>query len=105
MQRIKKDDRVKVITGKDRGTTGRVVRVWPSDGRVMVEGVNVQTKHTPIQRSRTGTTEGGIVHEEAPLPASNVLPICEECGEATRVGAKFVDGVKHRNCRACDATF
>lgn len=105
MQRIKKDDRVQVIAGKDRGTTGRVVRVYPKDDLVMVEGVNVQTKHRRLQRTRQGATEGGIVHEEAPVKASNVLPVCEECGKPTRVGAKVVDGVKHRVCRACDATF
>lgn len=105
MQRIKKDDRVKVVTGKDRGATGRVVRVYPKDGLVLVEGVNVQTKHRRLQRTRQGATEGGIVHEEAPVQASNVMPICEECGAATRVGKKVVDGEKRRYCRACDATF
>ena len=105
MQRIKKDDTVKVIAGKDRGKEGRVVRVLPEAGRVLVEGVNVATKHRRVQTTRAGAQEGGIVHEEMPLHASNVMPICPSCGAATRVGAKFIDEEKHRYCRKCEAEF
>ncbi len=105
MQRVRKDDRVKVLSGKDAGKEGRVVRVWPKEGRVMVEGVNVQTKHRRLQRTRSGGTEGGIVHEEAPFDASNVMPICEQCGKAVRVGSRSVDGGRVRFCRACDSEF
>jgi large subunit ribosomal protein L24 len=105
MKRIKKDDTVKVIAGKDRGKEGRVVRVMSDSGRVMVEGVNVATKHRRMQTTRAGGQEGGMVHEEMPLPASNVMPICPSCGVPTRVGAKFIDGRKHRSCRKCEADF
>ncbi len=105
MRRVKKDDTVKVISGKDAGKEGRVVRVWPAEGKVMVEGVNVMTKHRRVRGTRTGAQEGGLVHEEAPLDASNVMPVCPACGEPTRVGAKFIDGKKTRACRRCDAEF
>ena len=105
MKRIKKDDTVKVIAGKDRGKEGRVVRVMPDSDRVMVEGINVATKHRRMQTTRAGGQEGGIVHEEMPLQASNVMPICPSCGAPTRVGAKFIDGQKHRFCRKCEAEF
>ena len=105
MQRIKTGDTVKVISGKDRGKEGRVVRVWPSEDRVMVEGVNVATKHRRRQVTRAGAQEGGIVHEEMPLHTSNVMPVCPSCGRAVRVGAKVVDGAKTRSCRQCDAEF
>ena len=103
MQRIKHNDTVKVLSGKDKGNEGRVVRVFPDADRVLVEGVNRQTKHTRVQMSRSGAQEGGITHEEAPIHASNVMPVCPSCGKPTRVGAKFVDGKKVRACRACDA--
>ena len=105
MQRLKKNDTVRVISGKDTGKEGRVVRVWPKEGRVMVEGVNVATKHRRRQMTRTGAQEGGLVHEEMPLDASNVMPVCPSCGEATRVGAKVIDGDKTRYCKKCDAEF
>ena len=103
MQRIRKDDTVRVIAGKDRGKEGRVVRVLTD--RVMVEGVNVATKHRRMQTTRAGGQQGGIVHEEMPLDASNVMPVCPSCGAPTRVGAKFIDGEKHRYCRKCEAEF
>lgn len=97
MQRIRKDDQVRVISGKDKGAEGRVVRVWPKQGKVLVEGVNVQTKHRRLQRSRTGATEGGIMREEAPIDASNVMPI--DGKHATRVGFAVKDGKKVRIAR------
>ena len=105
MQRIKKDDTVRVIAGKDRGKEGRVVRYLPRQDRVMVEGINVATKHRRVQSTRSGAQEGGIVHEEMPVHASNVMPICPSCGAPTRVGAKLVDGDKTRFCRKCEAEF
>ena len=105
MQRIKHNDTVKVLAGKDKGKEGRVVRVFPKAGRVLVEGVNRQTKHQRVQMSRGGAQQGGITHEEAPIDASNVLPICPSCGVPTRVGARVVDGQKLRSCRKCDAEF
>jgi large subunit ribosomal protein L24 len=105
MNRIKKDDTVRVISGKDAGKEGRVVHVYPKRERVMVEGVNRVTKHRRQQRTRTGAQEGGMVHEEAPIHLSNVMPVCPSCGKATRVGARVVGGKRTRVCRKCDAEF
>ena len=103
MQRVRRDDRVQVIAGKDAGKSGRVLRVWPKQQRVLVEGLNLATKHMRVQRTRTGAQEGGIVQEEAPIHLSNVMPICDSCDKPTRVGSKVVDDVRVRVCRACDA--
>ena len=105
MNRIKKDDTVKVISGKDAGKEGRVVHVYPKRERVMVEGVNRVTKHTRQQRTRAGAQEGGIVHEEAPIHMSNVMPICPSCDTPARVGTKVINGERHRVCKRCDSEF
>jgi large subunit ribosomal protein L24 len=102
MQRVRRDDQVQVISGKDAGKTGRVLRVWPKRDRVLVEGLNLATKHQRVQRTRSGAQEGGIVQEEAPIHLSNVMPICGSCDKPTRVGSRVVDGVRVRVCRACD---
>jgi large subunit ribosomal protein L24 len=103
MQRVRREDRVQVISGKDAGKSGRVLRVWPKEERVLVEGLNLATKHQRVQRTRSGAQEGGIVQEEAPIHLSNVMPICDSCDKPTRIGSKVVDGVRVRICRACDA--
>ncbi len=105
MQRVKKDDTVRVISGKDAGKEGRVVHVYPKRDRVMVEGVNRVTKHMKQQRTRTGAQQGGIVHEEAPIHLSNVMPVCPSCGNAVRVGTKLVSGEPQRFCRKCESEF
>ncbi|CAN5427737.1 50S ribosomal protein L24 [soil metagenome] len=105
MKRIKKDDTVVVISGKDKGKQGRVVNVYPKNDKLMVEGVNIATRHRKISMSNRGAREGGIEHVEMPIQASNCMPICPKCGEATRVGARVVDGVKMRYCRKCDSEF
>ncbi len=104
MQRVKRNDTVKVISGKDAGKTGRVVRVYPSAERVMVEGVNRVTKHTKTRMTRSGRT-GGIVQVEAPVHASNVMPIDPSCGQPTRTGTRVVDGARVRYCKRCDSEF
>jgi len=105
MQRVKRNDTVKVISGKDAGKQGRVVRVYPERDRVMVEGVNRVTRHEKIRRSRRGAQEGGISTVEAPVHLSNVMPVCPKCGQPTRVGSRVVDGRRSRYCRKCDADF
>jgi large subunit ribosomal protein L24 len=97
MQRIRKDDQVVVIAGKNKGKRGRVIRVYPKQNKVLVEGVNVQTKHRRLQRTRAGGTEGGIVHEEAPIDASNVMPL--DGNKPTRVGFVEKNGAKTRIAR------
>lgn len=109
MRRIRKDDQVKVIAGKDAGRTGRVVKVFADRDRVLVEGVNYVTKHERIQSQRGGAQEGGIIQTEAPVHLSNVQPVCPSCGEATRVGFVYEEEgdrrSKVRSCKRCDATF
>jgi large subunit ribosomal protein L24 len=109
MRRIRKDDQVRVIAGKDAGKTGRVVKVFTDRDRVLVEGVNYVKKHQRIQQQVGGAQEGGIIETEAPVHISNVMPVCPSCGEATRVGYVLtVEGdraARSRQCRKCDATF
>jgi large subunit ribosomal protein L24 len=101
---IRKDDEIQVIHGKDRGTRGRVVRVLPREGRVMVEGVARAKRHTRIRASRRGAQEGGIIDIEQFVDISNVAVVCKSCGQPTRVGFRFDDdGKKFRVCRKCEA--
>jgi large subunit ribosomal protein L24 len=106
---IKKDDTVRVMAGKDRGKEGRVVRVVPSEGRVMVDGVALSKKHqrTAGRRSKGGTQQvqqGGIIDIETFIDISNVQIVCGKCGQPTRVGhVTDDDGVKSRICRKCGA--
>jgi large subunit ribosomal protein L24 len=98
--RIKKGDRVRVLTGKDRGKEGNVTRVIPAKGRVIVDGVNVAKKHQKATRS---TMQGGIIDRDMPLDASNVAVLCPK-GHPSRVGYKFnSDGSKTRVCKKCGA--
>ena len=94
---IKKNDNVVVITGRDSGKRGRVLRVIPAKGRVVVEGVNFIKRHTKANPQRN--VKGGIVEREAALNASNVQLICPECGAKTRVGRRRLDD--GRNVRYC----
>jgi large subunit ribosomal protein L24 len=109
MRRIRKDDQVQVIAGKDAGRTGRVVKLFSDRDRVLVEGVNYVKKHQRIQSRRGGAQEGGIIETEAPVHISNVQPVCPSCGKATRVGFVYeAEGdrrSKVRACKRCDATF
>ena len=97
---IKKDDEVQVLSGKDRGRRGRVVRVLPREGRIMVEGVARAKKHSQPSKKRQ---QGGIVDIEQFLDISNVAVVCRSCGQATRVGYRIEDGEKVRICRKCGA--
>jgi large subunit ribosomal protein L24 len=85
--KIKKGDRVVVLTGKDKGKSGEVVRVMPKDERILVQGVNVVKRHTRASR----TDPGGIFEKEAPLHISNVAHIDPKSGEPTRVGIRVID--------------
>ena len=97
---IRKNDSVIVITGRDRGTRGRVLRVLPEKRRVIVEGVNFIKRHTRPNPQKN--IKGGIVEREAPLSASNVQLVCPECSNPTRVGRKLLDdGRRVRFCRKC----
>jgi large subunit ribosomal protein L24 len=105
---IKKDDEVRVMSGKDRGRTGRVVNVLPREGKVMVEGVARAKRHTRMsgKRSRSGQQlqQAGIIERELFVDISNVQLVCKKCGQPTRVGFRIEDdGTKVRICRKCEA--
>ena len=98
---IRKNDNVIVTTGRDSGKRGRVLKVIPTKGRLIVEGVNIIKRHTKPNPQRN--IKGGIVEREASLHASNVQLICPECSKMTRVGRKILaDGRKVRICRKCE---
>ena len=101
---LRKNDNVLVITGKDRGKRGRVLKVVPgADGRIrlIVEGVNMVKRHTKPNPGKG--IKGGILEREGMLHASNVQLVCPECGAHTRVGHKILgDGRKVRICRKCE---
>ena len=96
--KIKKGDRVRVLSGKDRGKEGVVMRAMPAEGKVIVDGVNVAKKH---QKPRSATMQGGIIDKDMPIPVANVALVCTDCGP-TRVGYRFdADGTKVRVCKKC----
>ena len=98
---IKTGDNVLVIAGKDKGKIGKVTAVNADLNKVLVENVNVVTKH---QKPRSQQDKGGIVKKSAPIDASNVQVICPVCGKATRVAHADVDGKKVRVCKKCNAS-
>lgn len=102
MRKVRKGDRVKIISGDDRGKVGKVLQVFPEKGRVLVEGVNLVTKH---QRPTQAVREPGIIKREAPIHLSKVKVVCPECSVPTRIGFAAVEGQKLRRCKQCGATF
>jgi large subunit ribosomal protein L24 len=98
---IKQNDTVAVITGEDRGTQGKVLRVAPRAGKLVVEGVNRVYKH--VRRSQKNP-QGGRLSMEMPIPLSNVALVCQSCKRPTRVGARLLaGGGKERYCKKCGA--
>jgi large subunit ribosomal protein L24 len=99
MAKVRREDTVIVITGRERGKTGVVRQVLRSEGRIVVAGVNVVKRHMKPRADRPG----GIIEREAPLHVSNVMVVCKSCGKPTRVAFRFKDdGRKMRYCRRCD---
>jgi large subunit ribosomal protein L24 len=86
--RVRKGDSVQVISGKDRGVTGRVILTLPKENRVLVEGVNRIKKHTKVTTTQRGAQSGGIVTQEAPVHASNVMVVCPKCDKPSRLGSR-----------------
>jgi large subunit ribosomal protein L24 len=96
--RLRKGDRVRILSGKDLGKEGEITRVLPERNMVIVDGINVAKKH---QRSTNATMQGGIIDKDMPVPASNVAILCPSCGPS-RIGYRFDDdGVKARVCKKC----
>jgi len=96
--KIKTNDKVKIVTGKDAGKEGNVIQVFPKEGRVVVEGANIMKKHL---RSKKGGQKGQVIELAGPTDASNVMLICPKCSRITRVGYKDEAGAKKRVCRKC----
>lgn len=99
MLKIKKNDKVEIIKGKDKGKTGKVLRMEAAKNRLYVGGINTIKKHT---RQRDQNKPGGIIKKEGPIMISNVKLVCPNCGKAVRVGFEVKEsGVKIRICRKC----
>ena len=98
---IKTGDNVLVIAGKDKGKTGKVNAVYADKNKVLVDNVNVVSKH---QKPKSQQEKGGIFKRPAPVDASNVMVVCPVCGKATRVAHKDIDGKKVRVCKKCGAS-
>ena len=97
--KIRKNDTVLVIAGKDKGKKGKVRFVYPEDERLLVDGINFIKRHT---RARGRVRQAGIIELEAPIHVSNVVLLCSKCNHPTRVGFRFLaDGKKVRVCRSC----
>ena len=98
--KIRKNDTVLVIAGKDRGKKGKVRKALPKKDKVIVEGVNMIKRHS---RAKGQARQAGIIELEAPLDISNVMLICNKCNKPARMGFRFLsDGRKARVCRSCD---
>jgi large subunit ribosomal protein L24 len=96
---IRKNDKIMVVTGKEKGKIGAVLRIIPEKERVIVEKLNFVKRHT---RPGGKSAKGGIVEKEAPIHITNIMLVCGKCAEATRVGKKILeDGRKVRFCRKC----
>ena len=98
--KIKRDDKVIVLSGKDKGKTGKVLVADPKALKVIVEGVNVATKH---QKAQKKGQDGGIIKIETPIYVSKVQLVCPKCDKGVRVGYKYVADKKLRVCRKCGA--
>jgi large subunit ribosomal protein L24 len=97
--KIRENDTVLVITGKDKGKKGKVRFAYPKEGRIIIEGINFIKKHS---RARGQVRQAGIINLEARIHVSNVMLLCQKCNQPTRVGFTFLeDGRKVRICRSC----
>ena len=97
---VKKNDTVVVLSGKDKGKQGKVLSVDPKGGKVIVEKVNLASKH---QKPRQQGQEGGIIQKETPIYACKVMRVCPKCDKPTRAASKITDGKKVRVCKRCGA--
>lgn len=97
---IRKNDNVKMLNGKDRGKTGKVLFAFPAEDKVVVEGLNKVARHL---RPKKQGQKGQIVHKERAIDVSKVMLVCKSCGKPTRVGHKIVGDKKVRVCKKCGA--
>ncbi len=100
---VKTGDTVMILSGKDRGKTGKILEVSPTEGKVIIEGRNIMTKHL---KARKAGDPSGIVKAEGAMYACKVVCVCPKCGKPTRVGSKkYEDGKKDRICKKCGEIF
>lgn len=100
MQKVKKGDTVKVLSGNDKGKTGEVLEVMPKVEKIIVKGINIKKKH---MKPRRQGEEGGIISMEFPIHMSKVSVVCPKCGKAARIGFKMDKDNKVRVCKSCGA--
>ncbi len=99
MAKIKKNDNVKILTGKDKGKTGKVLTVFPEKSRALVQGLNMVKKHA---RRTSQDQQGGIIQKESTVSLSNLMVMCQKCSKPTRIGfSTLSDGTKVRTCKRC----
>lgn len=96
--KLKKGDIVKIISGNDKGKEGKILEVFPHEGRIMVDGVNMKKKHSKARRQGQ---KGERIEKPAPFFASRVMIVCGSCGKATRIGLRSEGGEKVRECKKC----
>ena len=100
MLKIKKNDKVRIVKGKDKGKSGKVLRINGRDGQVFVEGINMINKHT---RQKDQSKPGGIIKKEGPVNIANIRVICPNCGKPARMGFDIREsGEKARVCKKCN---
>lgn len=99
---VKTGDTVIILNGRDRGKKGKIMNVSPSEGKVIIEGCNIVSKHV---KPRKMGEQGGIIKAESAIYADKVQLICPKCGKPTRVGHTVKDGKKMRTCKKCQAQF
>ncbi len=100
--KIKRGDTVEVISGRDKGTRGEVLKVLASEAYVVVQGVNIRKKHQRQVQAAGRTMTPGIIQYEAPVDISHVMLVCPKCGEPSRVGIQREEGRSQRVCKNCD---
>ncbi|NQT95162.1 MAG: 50S ribosomal protein L24 [Candidatus Omnitrophica bacterium] len=100
--KIKKNDNIKVLSGRDKGKTGKVLKIFPGKHKAIVEGVNFLKRHA---KKTQNNPKGGIVQKESPINISSLAVICTRCNKPTRIGVSILsDGSKARHCRKCKET-
>ncbi|MBI5729406.1 MAG: 50S ribosomal protein L24 [Candidatus Magasanikbacteria bacterium] len=97
--KIKLNDKVMIMSGKEAGKSGKIIQVFPADGKVVVEGLHQMKKHL---RAKSSTEKGQILTLSSPLPSAKVMLVCPKCAKPTRVGYKMDGTKKQRVCRRCD---
>jgi len=97
--KLKKGDKVTIVRGRDKGKTGKIEKVLPKVGRVVVEGANIYKKHVKSQQGK----KGGIIEVVKPLSAFQVMLVCPTCSKSSRIGYQFTGGKKERICKKCGA--